>query len=275
MLRVIKSKDAALQRDGANDHKRETSGMEEFEKQIKFLKDPAFQSAARTFQDHLAAGYYAEAHVKKSEKFHTVLKNGTAHVPWKDDVWLETHPDEPNPPTSELGPLQSMTPSSAEASEKITLAVLAKKGVLREGDILSYRRTFRNRTVVVTWDFVLESIHPKSLTFVFAPTPQLPSSIRMPFPAPPEPPLQLLDVQRPSQIENVALDHDGRIEKSQKTATNAWKSFSVWRWTDDFLANIAPHLSDNPELIVGLGDKGGRESCGSLFYLRDSFVKET
>lgn len=59
-------------------------------------------------------------------------------------------------------------------------------------------------------------------------------------------------------LENGLLDIDGRVNKSSRPNGNAWKCFTVWRWRGDAAGSE--------------GDvRGGRQSHGTLFYLRGSY----
>ena len=65
-------------------------------------------------------------------------------------------------------------------------------------------------------------------------------------------------------LETGILDLDGRMEKSQRPNGNAWKCFTIWRWRNGSDSEYSPYDS-----------RGGRESHGTLFYLRSSFYHES
>lgn len=71
-----------------------------------------------------------------------------------------------------------------------------------------------------------------------------------------------MTVSTPQMLETMVLDTDGRVGKNQRPNGNAWKSFTVSRWRDD------------RTIIDSADPKGGRETYGTLFYLRGSHYYE-
>lgn len=78
-----------------------------------FFSDPHFESAAKTFQvrsyrscgglilpfsypvlqDHLFSGWLTQKHHALVGKYLDGVREGTAHVPWKDETWERDHPE--------------------------------------------------------------------------------------------------------------------------------------------------------------------------------------
>jgi len=116
-----------------------------------------------------------------------------------------------------------------------------------EKDVLVHAINTRTRSITV----LLES----------GPTQHLPPYLVMPDPPDPVPPAQLMDITSPTMLETGLLDLDGRIERSKRPNGNAWKTFTVHRWREDGISSMDDH-------------KGGRESHGTLHYLRHSHFSD-
>ncbi|KAG8858280.1 hypothetical protein FRB96_005411 [Tulasnella sp. 330] len=90
--------------------------------------------------------FLKQEHHKKVEAFQQALKDGSAHVPWKDDAWAQDHGED-----------------DVTAHE-----------YLRVGDVISYNRAFGKlrHSVTVKKDLLVQSIDPDSLsvTFLLAPS---------------------------------------------------------------------------------------------------------
>ena len=77
-------------------------------------------------------------------------------------------------------------------------------------------------------------------------------------------------INTPSMLETGLLDVDGRVERSKRPNGNAWKAFTVWRWSENLNDE-----NDDRDLLVLSGDvRGGREIHGTLFYLRGCFYHD-
>ncbi|KAG8882998.1 hypothetical protein FRB97_007371 [Tulasnella sp. 331] len=170
-----------------------------------FLKDDFMScqflhAATNQFQDHIFSSYFTEEHHKKVEAFQQALKDGSAHVPWKDDAWAQDHgeDDVSQPTTAVQGSSKRnvMTanndrcdyPPSLSICELNTLVAtlspysvlfpslreLAAHEYLRVGDVISYNRAFGKlrHSVTVKKDLLVQSIDPDSLsvTFLLAPS---------------------------------------------------------------------------------------------------------
>jgi hypothetical protein len=122
----------------------------------------------------------------------------------------------------------------------------------------------------------IESIHNKThaLTVLIPPGTEmhLPSSMLSPSSTSPpietQPDLKSYPRQAiitsPTQLESAILDIDGRVERIRRPNGNAWKSLVVWRARDD-----------DEGMDGGAGsERGGRENCGTLFYLRGCFYQD-
>jgi len=67
-----------------------------------------------------------------------------------------------------------------------------------------------------------------------------------------------------STFETALLDLDGRVERSQRPNGNAWKTFTVWK-----------RRTPSSEMSIDAeSERGGRESYGTLFYLRGNYYHE-
>lgn len=77
------------------------------------------------------------------------------------------------------------------------------------------------------------------------------------------------------QLENAVLDLDGRVERQHRPQDDAWRKFTVFRWIGDMVqagtAGNAMPLGEDGEMdleLLATMDRGGRESYGTLHYLR-------
>ncbi|EIN11273.1 hypothetical protein PUNSTDRAFT_124709 [Punctularia strigosozonata HHB-11173 SS5] len=222
------------------------------------FSEPNFVAAALTFQDHLYSGYMTEAHKAKVERYKRGLVDGTLHAPWKDEVWEQEHA------------LTAEVSDRAGDAAELKLVDLAKHEVIQVGDILAYSRRFPNLDVMVEKDLLVEGIHPKnySLTLAFTTGREkdLPMSM---LPREPQPTGSTcsVTVTNPSMLENAVLDSDGRVPKNMRPSGNAWKTFTLHRWRQDFEMEVG-------EDMMWTLPRGGRESHGTLFYLRGSLYHD-
>ena len=165
------------------------------------------------------------------------------------------------------------------------LYTLAKKGIIRVGDVIAYKRAFATsevieKDVIVSFHFFLrlfiylqspqvQSIHPKTYALTIltqsGPVKYLPPHLLMDPPEEPSAPMLSMTITSPSMLETGLLDTDGRMEKTRRPNGNAWKSFTVWRWRGGDAG--AGNWREGDE-------RGGRENHGTLFYLRGSYYHE-
>ncbi|KAF8966806.1 Asx homology domain-containing protein [Flammula alnicola] len=230
--------------------------------------DPHFLAAARTFQDHLYLNWFSEAHGAKVKQFREGIVSGSLAAPWKDQVWERDNiVPEINVNVGATSSFSIPNESSARAggAAEIKLYTLVKKGILRVGDIIAYKRYFSLSEVTVEKDAIIQHIQPNTyaLTVLTLPGPNkdLPAHLLSDEPAEPSAPVQSMTITSPTMLETGLLDLDGRMEKSRRPNGNAWKCFTVWRWRVGGEYN--PYDS-----------RGGRENHGTLFYLRGSYYHE-
>ncbi|KAJ7746438.1 Asx homology domain-containing protein [Mycena maculata] len=219
--------------------------------------DAHFLAAARTFQDHLYSNWLSDAHAEKVSKYTQGIQDGSLAAPWKDEVWeRDNQTEEATMPNAANSHSSSML--AGEASE-LKLGDLAKNSVLREGDVLAYKRNFTNLNTFVEKDVIVQRIDPRnhSLTVLVEPgtTRDLPAHLLMPGPSGPSAPTRTMTIASPTQLESGLLDIDGRVERTKRPNGNAWKALTLWRWNGDALGTDG-------------GRRGGREDHGTLFYLR-------
>ncbi|KAJ7255397.1 Asx homology domain-containing protein [Mycena rebaudengoi] len=223
--------------------------------------DAHFLAASRTFQDHLYSNWLSDVHAEKVRKYEEGIKDGTLAAPWKDEVWESNNTEETKMPSA------SSTALAGEAAE-LKLVDLAKNSVLREGDVIAYRRKFTHVDVVVEKDAIIQTIDPRthSLTVLVEPgtTRDLPGHLLLPSPSDPSAPTRSMTITSPSQLENGLLDVDGRVERARRPNGNAWKALTLWRWRGDGSEYMGAHG----------GRRGGREDHGTLFYLRGCYYQD-
>ncbi|KAK7045941.1 hypothetical protein VNI00_006936 [Paramarasmius palmivorus] len=245
---------------------------------ISVFTDPHFLAAAHTFQDHIYSGWLTNVHKDKVKKFEDGVRDGSLAAPWKDEEWERSNPGPSmedmdgtagadNAPTNGA-PTGGVAESSARAGEaaEIRLYELARNSVVRVGDVLAYRRHFSMLDLVVEKDVIVQSINKssRSITILLeSGTAQyLPAHLLLPDPPEPAALTQSVDITSPSMLEAGVLDLDGRVERSKRPNGNAWKCFTVHRWRE----GVEAMDIDSP--------RGGRDSHGTLFYLRSSFYSD-
>jgi len=193
------------------------------------------------------------------------IRDGSLAAPWKDETW-ERDNAAPAPKEDQSRLLRkeaSVSSARAGGAAEIKLNTLAENGIIRIGDVISYKRHFSVVDVVVEKDVIVQSIHPTTHTLTvlaeLGPNAALSSYLLLRDPGEPATSVRSLTISSPSMLETGLLDMDGRVDKSSRPNGNAWKNFTIWRWRDG--GNL-----DN--------DKGGRESHGTIFYLRGCFYHE-
>lgn len=116
----------------------------------------------------------------------------------------------------------------------------------------------------------MTSYHPNSQSFEILLSPgtiqHLPQSVVLsPDPANDELPgdqyLLTMTVTTAASLDTGILDVDARVDKAHRPNGNAWKTLSVWK--------------RRPDGEFGMSiERGGRESVGTLFYLRDCYYHD-
>ncbi|KAF9075892.1 Asx homology domain-containing protein [Rhodocollybia butyracea] len=234
---------------------------------LSVFTEPHFLAAAHTFQDHLYSGWLRDEFKAKVIHYQEGIRDGTLAAPWKDEEWEKDHPlvenDAIELESTSAQPKSRKTVKSGTAD--IRIYDLARKSVIQVGDIISYKRNFTVDHTVVEKDVLVHAINTRtrSITVLLesGPTPHLPLYLVTPDPPDPAPPMQLMDITSPTMLETGILDLDGRMERSRRPNGNAWKTFTVYRWREDG----ASSTDDN---------RGGRESHGTLHYLRNSYFSD-
>ncbi|KAJ7201597.1 Asx homology domain-containing protein [Mycena pura] len=213
--------------------------------------DAHFLAGARTFQDHLYSNWLSDAQAEKDKRYEQGIRDGTLAAPWKDEVWERDNKPEVEEP--------NMHATLAGEAAELKLVDLAKSAVIREGDVLAYKRNFPALGIVVEKDLIIQQISPRThnVTVLLEPglTRDLPLELLQPGPSEPSAPTRSMTITSPSQLENGLLDVDGRVERAKRSNGNAWKAITLWRWTGDSLSDVCER-------------RGGREDHGTLFYLR-------
>ncbi|KAI0791361.1 hypothetical protein C8Q75DRAFT_715542 [Abortiporus biennis] len=229
-----------------------------------------FQSAALTFQDHLVSSWLSPDMKEKLEEFNRRTQDGSLHAEWKDEAW-----------NRELQPSEH-------------LVLLVRREFLKEGDVISYRRTFIKPEITVEKDLLVQFIDPKShaITLLLQPNiiRTLPTTLLVIGHPPPEPPtLTMDDIMGTCELEDGILDVDGRVSRadrhlaasqtttsagadqvalsytnmdviSARSSARAAKSFTIWRWREEMMHDIEMQM---------LQERGGRELVGTVYYLRN------
>ncbi|TFY60775.1 hypothetical protein EVJ58_g4933 [Rhodofomes roseus] len=217
------------------------------------LTSPFFLSAAHTYQDHLFSGWFGKKAREEAAQFQAGVRQGTLHAEWKDEVWERDHSPQQN------------------QSQQVDLAALAKRGLLQEGDVISYRRHFAQLQVTIEKDVLVDSIDGPSSTISVLVPPRSTRSLHLTLlvngrgEPQPQDRLQLMNnIADPVMLESGILDIDGTVDRADRGVANgknaraAWKSFTVWRWRDEMRNDIQAQM---------VMDRGGRERVGTLFYL--------
>lgn len=147
--------------------------------------DPHFLAAAHTFQDHLYSNWLSDAHAEKVKQFEAGTRDGTLAAPWKDESWEKDNKATVSAKTEKgVASTSSMmdftkagyeelillldvdlTSWNSEAAE-VRLATLARKGVIRVGDVISYKRHFSNADLTIEKDVIV--CHSLTLWFTFS-----------------------------------------------------------------------------------------------------------
>ncbi|SJL18545.1 uncharacterized protein ARMOST_22139 [Armillaria ostoyae] len=219
--------------------------------------DAHFLSAAHTFQDHIFSGWASDSHTAKVEKSKQGIRDGTLSAPYKDEEW-----DNQNGNDAQWLTLPKSSARAGQAAE-VKFTDLVHNAIIQVGDLISYKRNFTNGNIVIKKDALVQSIdrRTKCLTLLLpsGSTQHLPAVLLGRVPGNPDDSIRSITITSPSMLETGLLDIDGRIERGKRPNGNAWKSFTLWRW------------KDSNEELISLDERGGRESHGTLFYIRGCF----
>ncbi|KAF8987865.1 hypothetical protein BDZ89DRAFT_1152585 [Hymenopellis radicata] len=233
---------------------------------LAVFKDSHFNSAARTFQDHIFSGWKTETQAGKVQRYIAGIRDGSLSAPYKDEVWEKDN--------GVLAPIPS--PVTAQTNDS---AASARAGQAAGVKLERYggccgaqgwrcnllQETFLWLDVVVEKDVVIQSLNPRTRAVtVLLPgsTMQyLPADLLSRTPGDPDDSMSSIEFTGPSMLENAILDMDGRVEKNKRPNGNAWKTLTIWRWREDDAAESAE-------------ERWGRESHGTLFYIRGCFYHD-
>lgn len=210
--------------------------------------------AMRTFQDHLFSGWETAAHNEKVLKFEHDINQSSVNAPWKDEEWIRGQNIN-----------NSNGPDANDLNSPTEFNLLVRKGHLSVGDIISYRRTFQNGELMIEKDLYIDAIHPRTsaLNVIYSPGPVacLPdwAISRQPSEAPLKQRMadaarRSLSIVSAADIENLALETDGRVPALLRIPGNPWKCCKVWSWPTGPMYDLRD-------------GKGGRKLKGTLFCL--------
>lgn len=227
----------------------------------------AFIAASTTFQDHLFSGWKSAPKRAKVDAFRERIQDGSTHAEWKDDAW-----------NAEAMPQKQRTNFSQD-----DLANLAKRALIREGDLLVYKRTFNPPGVTVEKDLLVHSINPKSqaIDLLLQPglTVSLPPDLLVIGASEPTPPtLTMEGVFSSLELEDGILEVAGQVTKADVYAvvqsastdpessasvysTRSAKAVSVWRWPEEVMHDQAAQM---------MQARGGRELVASVYFMRNA-----
>ncbi|CAL1702381.1 unnamed protein product [Somion occarium] len=239
-----------------------------------------FQSAALTFQDQLFSSWFSQKAKETQEKYERGVRDGTMHAEWKDEVWER----------------ENDVSSLTRNTHGTDLAGLAKRSLIKEGDMMVYKRTFSSCNVTVEKDLLVHFVNPQShsLTLLLPPNVDrnLPPQLLVICPPEPKPPTLNTDgILSSVELEHEILETDGRVSRAERyteindmiksrrtpltsmlthdpfdtaalaTSAKAAKSLSVWRWREEMKAEIELQM---------IQERGGRELLGTIYHLRNS-----
>ncbi|KAI0086780.1 hypothetical protein BDY19DRAFT_958640 [Irpex rosettiformis] len=224
-----------------------------------------FLSGAMTFQDHVFTGWLSKRAKEEVMQYEQGVVDGSLHAEWKDEQWAREH----------------TSGRQGRFSSIVDLVDLAKRSLLQEGDIVTYRRTFPSAGVTVEKELLVYKINPLShaVDFLLQPgeIPHLPKELVVADPQPPRPPILTMEgIMSSTELEQGVLDVNKQVPpellstantlsynvgsgpQDTVVASRAAKAVSIWRWRDEVKAD--------PGLQFHL-DKGGRDMLGTVFYL--------
>ncbi|EKM51291.1 uncharacterized protein PHACADRAFT_151948 [Phanerochaete carnosa HHB-10118-sp] len=216
-----------------------------------FFTSPFLLGAAHAWQDHIYSGFFSAKSQDSLAKYSEGVHNGMLRAEWKDEAWMREHPPPKRP---------------ALYKEDLDIIELVKSGVIREGDVIAYKRHFPNLSITVEKDMLVQKANPAdgTLAVLLQPgsAPSLPQDLLVVAPPNPTPPtLTIEDILSSMDLEDALLDVDGRISRDQRAVTPITKALTVFRWRDEVMCDLEMQMSM---------EKGARERCGSVWYLRRS-----
>ncbi|TCD71105.1 hypothetical protein EIP91_000199 [Steccherinum ochraceum] len=228
-------------------------------------------AAATTFQDHLYSSWLTATAQAKVENFKRGIQDGSLHSQWKDEAWNEEAGSQKQ--------RKNMVPND--------LASLAKRSIIKEGDVLVYKRTLGLTGLTIEKDILVQSIDPKShaLNLLLQPklTKSLPSQLLVvgaPDPTPPT--LTMEGIFSTTELEDAILEVDGRITRAEVWATmhppsssssadidvqmyahsvRCAKSVTVWRWEEEMMHDLDMQM---------MLPRGGRQLLATVYFLRNT-----
>jgi hypothetical protein len=134
---------------------------------------------------------------------------------------------------------------------------MAKNGMLREGDVWRYSRTFngvitikKELTVISSNIFLITEcceIDKNSFSLAFTCPPNTAEYIGSGLQ-----PIVISDVENPTALETRLLDEDGRIARSNRPNGNAFKSIRVIRRSEDIGSLFDVRMSAFDKLHGGM-----------------------
>ncbi|THG92834.1 hypothetical protein EW145_g8570, partial [Phellinidium pouzarii] len=145
------------------------AALESLSLDASFFTDPHFESAARTFQDHLYSGWLTPAHRALVEKHLSGVRSGVIHVPWKDEEWEHNHPEDGIDEDVDVSdaaqdPANAVSIGVRSGKQKVRFipfrknsktsdfAPLVGRGFLKEGDVISFKHKFTSLNVTIEKD---------------------------------------------------------------------------------------------------------------------------
>ena len=140
---------------------------------------------------------------------------------------------------------------------RLKLTDMAKNGMLQEGDVWRYSRTFYG---VITVKKELTVI-PSIISLIVKCFEIDKNSFSLTFTCPPRTaeyigaglqPVVISDVENPSALETRLLDEDGRIARSKRPNGNAFKSIRVIRRSEDIGSLFDVRMSAFDKLHGGI-----------------------
>ncbi|KAH9946585.1 Asx homology domain-containing protein [Amylocystis lapponica] len=249
---------------------------------------PFFLSAAHTFQDHLYLGWFGQKAQDEVAQFEQGVRDGSLRAEWKDEVWVRDHP------------------AGQNRGRPLDLTALVKRGLLQEGDVLSYMREFPQLGLVVEKDLLvrpdppdvvisltrghhaqIDTVYARSKTLVVLLSPGAtrslaPSLLVAGAQVTDEHVLSMEDIADPGVLENGILDVDGRVSKAERQAAGAGApphgpsgsnavpsahAASHNAWRSFTVWRWREEMRDAVDMQA-VQERGGRERFGTLFYLR-------
>lgn len=105
-------------------------------------------------QDHLYSGWFARGHLQDIRKFEAGIANGNLHAPWKDETWEEKQTQDESVQSNRFvcnGEIGVILIHCSHRSQR-DLEQMIRRGLLSEGDIIVYKRSFQDLGILVEKD---------------------------------------------------------------------------------------------------------------------------